>query len=382
MAVTRRGFLRAVGPRPVGAFQARNRPPLPPGVKEIKISSNENPLGPGRAALDAIAGKFPEAGRYPFNSTPSESSLAAALAAAHKVKIENIVLGAGSQEILKSAVRAFTSREHGLVTASPSFENCTNTAARLGHPVVDVKVDSAFRLDLAGMLAASKGAGLVFVCNPNNPTATVHGSKAITAFVKDVRQLSPDTVILIDEAYHEYVTDPSYESALPLALDTPNVVVSRTFSKAYGMAGLRVGYGIGQAATLKRLAALKMPYNVSVCSIAAALATLGDHARIEAERRRNTEVRAFTARALSDLGCPASESQTNFLFVDVHRPAKDFREACAKAGILVGRDFPPFEKSHARISIGTLDDMQKATGVFRSVLRSATSTSADAGRKE
>jgi histidinol-phosphate aminotransferase len=377
MAVTRRGFLRGGV-----AFQASNRPPLPPGVREIKISSNENPLGPGRAALDAISGKFPEAGRYPFNSTPSETSLAAALASEHKVKPENIVLGAGSQEILKSAVRAFTTRERDLVTASPSFENCSNTAARLGHPVVEVKVDSAFRLDLAAMLTASKDAGLVFVCNPNNPTATVHGSKAITAFVKDVRSLSPDTVILIDEAYHDYVTDPSYASALPLALDTPNVVVSRTFSKAYGMAGLRVGYGIGQAATMKRLAALKMPYNVSVCSIAAALAALGDRKRIEAERRRNTEVRAFTVRALSDLGCQPTESHTNFLFVDVHRPAKDFREACAKAGVLVGRDFPPFEKSHARISIGTLEEMQRAAEVFRSVLRSATSTSADAGRKE
>jgi histidinol-phosphate aminotransferase len=178
------------------------------------------------------------------------------------------------------------------------------------------------------------------------------------------------------------VTHPSYESALPLALETPNVLVSRTFSKAYGMAGLRVGYGIGQAATLKRLAVLRMPYNVSVCSIAAALAALPDSRRIEEERRRNTEVRAFTARTLASFGCQPTESQTNFLFVDVHRPAKDFRDACAKVGVLVGRDFPPFEKSHARISIGTLEEMQTATDVFRAVLRSATSTSADAGRKE
>jgi histidinol-phosphate aminotransferase len=352
---------------------------VPAGVKEIKISSNENPLGPGRAAMDAIAGKFPEAGRYPFNSTPSESSLVDALASAHKVKAENLVLGAGSQEILKSAVRAFTTRGRGLVTGAPSFENCANIAARLGHPVAEVKVDAAFRLDLAGMLAVSKGAGLVFVCNPNNPTATVHSGKTIAAFVKDVRKLSPDSVILIDEAYHDYVTDPSYESALPIALETANVVVSRTFSKAYGMAGLRVGYGIGQAATIKRLATFKMPYNVSVCSIAAALAALPDRRHIEEERRRNMEVRAFTTRKLADLGCQSTESQTNFLFVDVHRPAKDFRDACAKEGILVGRDFPPFEKSHARISIGTMEEMRRATVVFRAVLRPGTSTSADAG---
>jgi histidinol-phosphate aminotransferase len=148
------------------------------------------------------------------------------------------------------------------------------------------------------------------------------------------------------------------------------------------MAGLRVGYGIGQPATMKRLATLKMPYNISVPSIAAALAALGDPRRLQEERARNTEVRAFTAKALTALGCQPTDSHANFLFVDVRRPAKDFREACAKSGILVGRDFPPFEKTHARISIGTMEEMQKATDVFRSVLRAATSTAADASRKE
>ena len=108
---------------------APRRPELPPGVKAIRISSNENPLGPGKAALDAIAGKFPEAGRYPFNSTPADSALVNAIATKFNVKPENIVLGAGSQEILKSAVRAFTSPTRGLVTASPSFENCPGIGA-------------------------------------------------------------------------------------------------------------------------------------------------------------------------------------------------------------------------------------------------------------
>ncbi len=226
---------------------APRRPELPPGVKAIRISSNENPLGPGKAALDAITGKFPEAGRYPFNSSPADSALVQAIATRFSAKPENVVLGAGSQEILKSAVRAFTSPARALVTASPSFENCPGFARKLGHPVVDVKVDAAFRLDLDAMATAAKGAGLIFLNNPNNPTATVHGGKAIADFVQRVRAASPDTVILIDEAYHDYVTDTSYESAIPLALRTPNVFVTRTFSKAYGMAGMRVGYAIGQA---------------------------------------------------------------------------------------------------------------------------------------
>jgi histidinol-phosphate aminotransferase len=394
MSVSRRGFLAGRVVPFSGAFIAARgmeahlaeagqgggaRSVVPPGVTEIRISSNENPLGPGKAALEAILGKFPEAGRYPFNSTPNDGALTAAIAGRFKIKPENIVLGAGSQEILKNAVRAFTTPDRGLVTASPTFENCPAIARRLGHPVAEFKVDSAFRLDLEAMIAASRGAGLVFLNNPNNPTATVHGGKTVADFVSRVRQSSPDTVILIDEAYHDYVTDPSYQSAVPLALDTPNVFVTRTFSKAFGMAGIRIGYAIGRANSMAPLERLKMPYNVSVFGIAAAIAGLADPAHIAAERARNTKVRAFTIKALEALGCRSADSQANFIFSDVGKTAKAFRDACAKQGVIVGRDFPPFEKSHVRISIGTMEEMQRAIAVFRSVLRpSSTSTGSPA----
>ncbi|HMC75749.1 MAG TPA: histidinol-phosphate transaminase [Vicinamibacterales bacterium] len=400
MPVSRRGFLRLAGPaNPLsGAFlsargleaefaeaQAQARPPrpaLPPGVDEIRISSNENPLGPGKAALDAILGKFPEAGRYPFNSTPADADLAAAIAARFKVKTENIVLGAGSQEILKSAMRAWVSPTRAFVTALPTFENCTAYAKRYKLPLTEIKVDAAMRLDVGPMIAAATGspaAGLVFFNNPNNPTATVHGAKTVTDMVERIRKASPDTVILIDEAYHDYVTDPSYESAVPLALSTPNVLVARTFSKAYGMAGMRIGYAIGMAATMKQLAALKMPYNISVFGVAAALAALGDDGHIAEERTRNTAVRAFTVKALQEMGAKPADSQGNFLFVDIGRPAKDFRDECAKSGVMVGRDFPPFEKSHCRISIGTMDEMTRAVEVFRAALKTPVTTSGEKG---
>ncbi len=394
MPVSRRGFLRIVGPgsaTPVsGALLAARgleahfaeaqaqgqhaRPLLPPGVDEIRINSNENPLGPGRVALDAILGKFPEAGRYPFNSTPSETDLAAAIAAKYGVKPENVVVGAGSQEILKNSMRAFVTPARGLVTAVPTFENCTGFAKKYKLPLTEVKVDSTMRLDVEPMIAAAKGAGLVFFNNPNNPTATVHGAKTVTDMVERIRSASPDTVILIDEAYHDYVTDPSYQTAIPLALSTPNVIVARTFSKAYGMAGMRIGYAIGMADSLKKLAILKMPYNVSVFGIAAAIASLNDPQHIDEERRRNTEVRAFTVKALQDMGAKPADSQGNFLFAEIGMPAKDFRDGCAKSGVMVGRDFPPFEKTHCRISIGTLDEMRKATDVFRSALKMTTTT--------
>jgi histidinol-phosphate aminotransferase len=228
------------------------------------------------------------------------------------------------------------------------------------------------------MIAAAPGAGLVFFNNPNNPTATVHGATAVTDFVERVRKAAPEATILIDEAYHEYVTDPSYASAVPLALETPNVIVTRTFSKAYGMAGMRIGYAVGRADTIKQLARFKMPYNVSVFGVAAALAALEDPAHLEAERRRNTEVRDYTQKVLVELGCTCTASNTNFLLVDVQRPAREFRDACAKQGVMVGRDFPPFEKTHARISVGTMREMKRAAEVFRTVLKPATV----AGRQE
>ena len=397
MSLSRRGFITRLAPsrdtHAAAVVAARGREALvaeglyrevgeltPPTGKEVRISSNENPLGPGQHVLDAIVGKFPEAGRYPFNSTPNEGALVGAVASKLGVKPENIVMGAGSGEILVSAVRAFTSPTRPLVTAWPSFESPHVTAEKIGTPIREIPLDAQLRIDIPKMVAAVKGAGLVFFCNPNNPTATVHGSTAVADFIKEVRQQSPDTVILLDEAYHDYVTDPSYKTGLDLALSTPNVFVARTFSKAYGMAGLRIGYGVGSDAVMKQLRRFKMPYNVSVPGIAAGMTSLGNQAHIDQERSRNTEVRTFTVRAFEQMGFKATDSQANFLFVELKRPAKPFRDACAQHGVLVGRDFPPYEKTHCRVSIGTMDEMQRAVEVFRRVLGAAPATTAQRER--
>jgi histidinol-phosphate aminotransferase len=287
-----------------------------------------------------------------------------------------VVLGVGSQELLRNAVRVFCSPSKALVTGAPSYENCPGEAKKLNYPIKDVPVDKSLKLDLGAMAAAAKGAGLVFLNNPNNPTATVHSAKDIEAFVNEVRKTSPDTAILIDEAYCDYVTDPSFATAFPLALNTPNVFVTRTFSKAYGMAGVRIGYAVGQPETIKQLAAYKMPYNVNTFGVAAAITSLNDPQHIKEEAARNTQVKNFTTKALMDLGAKPTDSQTNFIFVNIGRTAKSFRDACAQSGVLVGRDFPPFENTHARISIGTMEEMQKAVEVFRNVLRAATPTAA------
>jgi histidinol-phosphate aminotransferase len=285
------------------------------------------------------------------------------------VRPENVTLGAGSWEVLRTAVRLYVSSSRHLVTASPSFEQPERMAEQLGLPVRRVPVQADGRLDLERMAQASRWAGLVFFCNPNNPTGGVHSAKAVGDFVASVRRESPETAILIDEAYHDYVTDPGYATALSLALEHPNVFITRTLSKAYGMAGLRVGYAAGQARTIEAFNRWTITFNQNSLSVAAAIASLDDPAHIEAERARNAEVRRFTADKLQELGCRVMPSETNFVLAEVGRSAREFREACAKHRVMVGRDFPPLEKTHARISLGTMDEMKRATEVFATVLR-------------
>lgn len=345
----------------------------------VRLNSNENPLGPSAAARAAIEKSFAYAGRYPMNGKPAIADFRSLIASRHQLKIESVSLGAGSGEILECAVQAFTSGSRGLVSASPTFESPARIARQFGTPVNEVPVDAAGKLDLERMIAASAGAGLVFVCNPNNPTATVHPGAAITDLVTRIRKTSPDTVILIDEAYHDYVTDPSYATAVPLAAADPNVLVSRTMSKLHGMAGLRLGYVVGQPDVIAKLSRWTMPYNANALAVAAAMVSVEDEEQIARERRRNTEALKFTTDFFRSAGFHASDSQANFIWVDIKRPAKSFREACDKQGILVGRDFPPFEKTHCRISVGTMDEMRRAVAVFRSAL-ALTTTSTQSGR--
>jgi len=408
MSVSRRGFLQGLGvgrTSHASAFIAARgheehvaeaiqqqgrqgggmrRPALPPGVEAIRISSNENPLGPGKAAIDAILGKFPEANRYPFNSTPLDADLEILLAKLNGAKRENVVLGVGSQELLKNAARVFMSPTKHLVIPSPTYGDPAGFAQNvLKYTVKSAPVDGkTLKTDLAALLPLVKGAGLVYLCNPNNPTATINSAQEIKDFVAEVKKTSPTTAVLIDEAYCDYATDPSFQTAFPLALATPGVLVARTFSKAYGMAGVRIGYAIGDAATVKKMAAYKMPYNVNTFGVAAAVASLKDPAHIKEESARNKAVRDFTVKALADLGYTSTDSQCNFIFTDIGKTmtAAAFRDGCAAKGVMVGRDFPPLEKTWARISLGTMEEMQKATDVFRSVLKPSTTTASGKGQ--
>jgi histidinol-phosphate aminotransferase len=347
-----------------------------PAVDEIRIGGNENPLGPGKVALDALLGELDQSKRYPFNSRVGNRELLATLARIHDGKPENFVLGPGSSEILRNSVRVFCSEGSHLVTGVPSYSSPAAQAAKSGFEAIQVPLDDELRLDLDEMAGAAQGAGMIYLCNPNNPTATIHPAWVIESFITELHAIAPDALVLVDEAYHDYVTDPAHETMIPLAMSKKNVVVARTFSKAYGMAGLRLGFGCGHPDTIAKLRRYSISANANVLAIAAGVASLDDPVHIEDERARNTKVKQFTIDFFERAGYESTDSQTNFLFVDLRRPAKEFRDACAQEKVFVGRDFPPMEKTHCRISIGTMDEMKRATAVFAKVLNVGSSNDA------
>src|SRR5579863_3756204 len=205
-----RGHEEEVAYAQQGGRQGRGmRPQLPPGVEAIRISSNENPLGPGKAAIDAILGKFPEANRYPFNSSPLDADLEILLAKLNAAKRENVVLGVGSQELLKNSARVFMSPAKHLVIPSPTYGDPAGFAKNvLSYSVKTAPVsEKTLKTDLSSLLPLVKGAGLVYICNPNNPTATINSAQEIKDFIAEVKKTSPTTTILIDEAYCDYVSD-------------------------------------------------------------------------------------------------------------------------------------------------------------------------------
>ncbi len=379
MSLSRRSFVQTLGAGAAGAWiggrgreagmfslDALEAAEQNAAGSRLILSSNENPAGPGKAVLDAVRAVFVDTGRYPFARVDEIAEL---IARKHGVKPENVLVGSGSTQLLRTSTHVFCSKTAGLVAAIPAYEECAGYAQLMGYPVTGVKLNAELRMDLDALLGASKGAGMVFYCNPNNPVATAVGGKATRDYIAAVHKSSPNTIILVDEAYFEYATMPGYETMVPLAVADPRVVVARTFSKAYGMAGLRVGYAVGHKDAIKKMADWDGIGSVNCLGVAAVKAALSlDPAVLAAESKRNTEARAFTMKWFSDRGYKPTDSQTNFIFVDVKRPAAAFRNACAADNVLVGRDFPPYERSHARISIGTMAEMQRAVQTFERAL--------------
>jgi histidinol-phosphate aminotransferase len=339
----------------------RNVPGAP-----IRCSYNENPNGPGKAVVDAIRAHAAEVSMYPFEPG---ADMHKAIANYLGVPEANVLTALGSTEVLEICMRTYVTPDRPFVTGSPSYDNMSELCDRWHLPMRAIPVTATLELDLDRMLDAANGAGLVYVCNPNNPTATVHTAAQLRDFVEQVNRRAPTAQILIDEAYVDFTDDPSQVTMIATALQNPTVIVTRTFSKIFGLAGLRLGYGIAQEDTLKPLA----PQRINLSALGnylagvSVVATLPDRAHYDNERRLNRESREFTQKALASMGYPSGQSGSNFIFVQIRRDSKEFADACAKHNILVGRPFPPLTQ-YTRISLSTLDNMKTAVDVFKTVL--------------
>ncbi len=338
----------------------------------INLANNENSLGPGDAVMDAVDSVIgPDGaimGRYPFSYS---GPIREAIAEKHGVQPENVLVGAGSTQILVDATHQYASREKALVGSLPTYEECFGYASLMGYRTKAVPLTQDLRMDLDQTLHACKGSGLLFFCNPNNPVATLTDPAEGRDFLHEALRQNADLRILVDEAYIDYVTTPGHETMIPAAIQNPRLVVARTFSKAYGMAGLRIGYAVAHEDTIAELGEFHMGNAVSTLSLVAAGAALerdkADPSYLPNEKRRNAEARDFIVKFFADRGYSATDAQTNFVFVDVGMPIEDFQSACAAEGVRVGRPFPPLW-TRCRISIGTMDEMQRAARKFAVVL--------------
>ena len=370
MSVSRRRFAQLLGAgaaavvvRPSLSFgkptQAITTPLSEGGI--VRLSANENPYGPSSKALQAMTDSFGLACRYPDEHN---NLLIDKLAKLNGVSHDQILLGDGSGEILKLCAETFTGPQNGkLVAADPTFEGILNGASANGAEVVKVPLTSSFGHDLPKMLTAAKG-GLIYICNPNNPTASITPKDELHEFIV---KTTPDTMILVDEAYFHYADSPDYESVIPLVEERPNLIVSRTFSKIYGMAGLRCGYCVAQKETVERMRRNQMWDSVNCMALAAATASLDDPDHVPNGQRLNREAKTFVISELDKMGYKQIPSQANFIMFDCKRPVVPIIKAMKERNIHVGRLFPALP-NHMRLTIGKKSEMETFLSVFREVM--------------
>jgi histidinol-phosphate aminotransferase len=369
ISISRRDFARLLG---AGAAAAVVRPPLSfakptqsvamplaeGGI--VRLSANENPYGPSSKAFQAITDSFGLACRYPDEHN---NVLIDKLAKLNGVNHDQILLGDGSGEILKLCAETFTGPQNGkLVAADPTFEAILNNASANGAEVVKVPLTSSFQHDLPKMLDSAK-AGLIYVCNPNNPTASITAKGELRDFIATT---PPQTMILVDEAYFHYADSPDYDSVIALVKDHPNLIVSRTFSKIYGMAGLRCGYCVAQKETIDRLRRNQMWDSVNCMALAAATASLDDLDHVPNGQRLNREAKTFVTSELDQMGYEQIPSQANFIMFDCKRPVVPLIQAMKQRKVHVGRLFPALP-NHMRLTIGKKTEMESFVSAFKQV---------------
>ena len=317
----------------------------------IRLSANENPYGPCARGLEALGRSGRDAARYPDSLNRQTQE---AIARLHGLAPDRIALGCGSSDVLRMADAAFLGPGKTLVAAEPTFEAVLEYARVTRAEAIKVPLTSDFRHDLARMAAAcDPRTGLVYVCNPNNPTGTIVSGAELESFL---RRVPSSTVVLLDEAYHHFVEDPAYRSGFDLLERFPNLVIARTFSKIYGMAGMRLGYGAASAANAEALRAQASWDNTNEAVLAMALASLADADVVPRQRKLLNDTRRWLCARLEKERRRYIPSETNFVMIDVGGDVAPVIRAFGERRIHVGRKFPSMP-NWLRISIGKPEEM-------------------------
>lgn len=320
----------------------------PPGT--IKLSSNENPYGPSQKVRQAITAAFDDACRYPGEERQQLTRL---IAEREGLTPAHVLVTIGSTEGLKIAALTYTIGGE-IVTADPTFEAMLYYAEHFGAHIVRVPVNDQMVIDLDAMdRRVGSNTNLVFLCNPNNPTGTIIPADRFRSFCEATARR---TMLFSDEAYADYIAEPNYPSMVELVKQDYNVIVSRTFSKVYGLAGLRVGYLLARPDIIERLRERQVE-RITVLSAHAAMAALQEPDFYEFSLRKNREALQVIYTTLDELGLRYVPSHANFVFFETRRPIETFQQQMLARGIRVGRPFPPF-LDWCRISTGTTEEMQ------------------------
>ncbi|MBB6635374.1 histidinol-phosphate transaminase [Cohnella thailandensis] len=328
----------------------------------IKLASNENPFGSSPKAIEAAKQELENISIYPDGAAVD---LTNALAEHLGVEPDQIIFGAGSDEVILMIARAFLLPGDENITADQTFPQYRHNIEIENGVVIEVPLKDGTH-DLDGMLAkVGPKTKIVWICNPNNPTGTIVTHEQVESFLAKV----PSSVmVVLDEAYCEYIDDPAFPDGLALLKKYPNLVLLRTFSKIYGLASMRIGYGIGRPELIRSINQVREPFNTSRMGQAAALAAIKDQDFIDYCRKANAEGLKTLRAAFDRLGLPAFPAYGNFIMVDVKRPAGEVFDALLRKGIIV-RGGHKYYPTHIRITVGSAEQNAKVISALEAVLQ-------------
>jgi histidinol-phosphate aminotransferase len=328
----------------------------------VQIDSNENPYGPSPRAREAITNSENIACRYP---DVTETRMTESVAKHHGVSTEQVALGCGSTEILRMADTAFLASGKSVIVAEPTYEAVLSFAQVLHANPLKIPQTRDHLHDLDAMAAAANGStGLIYICNPNNPTGTIVSKAALGQFMDRVPKTA---IVLVDEAYFHFVEDASYGSVMDWVGKYPNLIVARTFSKIYGMAGMRLGYAVSTKENIRAMRPSKLWSSTNAAVMTAAIVSLSDPGHVTDQRQKINGTKKWLCAELEKDGRRYIPSHANFVMVDVNTDVTPFIHAFAERNILVGRKFPSMG-NWMRVSMGTPEEMQKFMAAFREIV--------------